>query len=95
MEVMYDTPDFIQLTTPGANDILVFEKGTPNPGTGGIIHFGFRLKNASDIEKVVVKLKEIDATILSTGEFIAGSPYVFFLDPDGYEVEVWFEKLLP
>jgi lactoylglutathione lyase len=93
MEVMYDESDFIQLTTPGTHDILVFEKGAPNSNTGGIVHFGFRLRKASDIENVLAKLKEVDATILSSGEFVPGSPYVFFLDPDGYEVEVWFEKL--
>ena len=25
------------------------------------------------------------------GEFCPGEPYVFFADPDGYEVEVWYE----
>ena len=26
-----------------------------------------------------------------SGEFCPGEPYVFFTDPDGYEVEVWYE----
>ena len=30
-------------------------------------------------------------TITDTGEFIPGEPYVFFRDPDGYEVEIWYE----
>jgi catechol 2,3-dioxygenase-like lactoylglutathione lyase family enzyme len=25
------------------------------------------------------------------GEFCPGEPYVFFSDPDGYEVEIWYE----
>jgi len=93
MAVMYDEEDFIQLTTPGANDVLVFEKGNANPKTGGIVHFGFRLKKPVDIDQVVEKIKEAGGKILSTGEFVPGSPYVFFHDPDGYEVEVWYEKL--
>ena len=33
--------------------------------------------------------------VLSKGEFAPGLPYVFFTDPDGYEVEVWFETPTP
>ena len=29
--------------------------------------------------------------IKDRGEFCPGEPYIFFADPDGYEVEVWFE----
>src|SRR5438128_1688326 len=29
--------------------------------------------------------------VLSHGEFCHGEPYLFFRDPDGYEVEVWYE----
>ncbi|HEX7516709.1 MAG TPA: hypothetical protein VF345_05420 [Chthoniobacterales bacterium] len=29
------------------------------------------------------------------GEFCPGEPYLFFTDPDGYEVEIWFELPMP
>jgi hypothetical protein len=29
--------------------------------------------------------------VKSTGEFVPGEPYVFASDPDGYEVELWYE----
>ena len=93
MEVMYDEADFIQLTTPGSHDILVFEKKKPNPNTGGIAHFGFRLRKEKDIEILLEKIRSAGGKIKSSGEFVPGSPYVFFSDPDGYEVEVWFEKV--
>jgi catechol 2,3-dioxygenase-like lactoylglutathione lyase family enzyme len=95
MEVMYDEKDFIQLTTPGCNDILVFEKNEKfRPGAkGGIIHFGFRLRDANEMDGVMRKIKEAGAKIKDQGEFVPGSPYVFFEDPDGYEVEVWYEVL--
>jgi catechol 2,3-dioxygenase-like lactoylglutathione lyase family enzyme len=95
METMYDQDNFIQMTTPGCNDILVFEQkediciGT----SGGIAHFGFRLKNADDIEEIVAKVKVAGGEIIDQGEFVQGSPYVFFKDPDGYVVEVWYEVL--
>jgi catechol 2,3-dioxygenase-like lactoylglutathione lyase family enzyme len=95
MEVMYDEQDFIQLTTPGCHDILVFEKSKnvkPGPA-GGIIHFGFRLRSPGDIQDVLKRITEAGGKIKEQGEFLPGSPYVFFEDPDGYEVEVWYEVL--
>jgi catechol 2,3-dioxygenase-like lactoylglutathione lyase family enzyme len=95
MQVMYHEEGFLQLTTPGSNDVLVFEqKQHPSIGkTGGIAHFGFRLKAPSGIEEIIGKLKAAGATILDQGEFVPGSPYVFFTDPDGYEIEVWYELI--
>ena len=95
MKVLYYEKDFIQLTTPGAHDILVFEKtARKNPGrTGGIAHFGFRLREAIGLAKLVAKIRKAGGTIKRQGEFVPGSPYVFFLDLDGYEVEVWYEAV--
>jgi lactoylglutathione lyase len=94
MEVMYERPDFIQLTTPGANDIIVFQKGENADGkSGGIAHFGFRMRDANDISILEQKILDSGGTIINKGEFLPGSPYIFFQDPDGYEVEVWYEVL--
>jgi hypothetical protein len=38
--------------------------------------------------------KPAGGTIVRRGELDAGEPYVF-LDPGGYEVEVWFERPTP
>ena len=96
MEVMYFQENFLQLTTPGSNDILVFEKSEiQHPGnTGGIAHFGFRLKQATDIGQVRERIIAAGAPITDEGEFVKGSPYIFFKDPDGYLVDVWYELLL-
>jgi lactoylglutathione lyase len=94
MEVMYDEADFIQLTTPGTNDILVFEKKANVKGdSGGIAHFGFRLRDPKDIRAMERKILDAGGKITDSGEFVPGSPYIFFRDPDGYEVEVWYELL--
>lgn len=95
MEVMYHQKDFLQLTTPGCSDILVFEhKNEPTIGTsGGIAHFGFRLKSAGDFAAMREKILTAGGKIKSEGEFVPGSPYIFFYDPDGYEIEVWYEKI--
>jgi predicted enzyme related to lactoylglutathione lyase len=95
METMYDQQGFIQMTTPGCHDILVFEenKNSAQGKTGGIAHFGFRLKEAKDIDEMIKKVISAGGQIIDKGEFVEGSPYVFFKDPDGYEVEIWYELL--
>ena len=92
MLAVYREPTFIQAQTPGTQDILVLESGGDEIGkTGGIKHFGFRLTDARDIEKAAKSIESAGGKITSRGEFVPGEPYVFFHDPDGYEVEVWYE----
>jgi predicted enzyme related to lactoylglutathione lyase len=94
MEAMYIQDDMIQLTTPGCHDIIVFEKKTGEIGnTGGIAHFGFRLRDPKDIEEVNDRIVKAGGAIIEKGEFVPGSPYIFFKDLDNYTVEVWFELL--
>jgi catechol 2,3-dioxygenase-like lactoylglutathione lyase family enzyme len=91
---MYRTDDFIQIQTPDRRDIIVFEKAeTHRENTSGILHFGFRMVNADDMDEAVKAVEEAGGKIKERGEFVPGEPYVFFYDPDGYEVEIWFEKL--
>ena len=92
---MYSQDGGAQIQTPGTNDIIVFEENEKLAGKneGGILHFGFRLVNQNDINKVLQTVKSAGGKIKESGEFVAGEPYVFFYDPDGYEIEVWYEKL--
>jgi hypothetical protein len=39
--------------------------------------------------------KRAGGKVVSKGEFGPDLPYVFFEDPDGYEVEVWYESPTP
>ena len=58
VEIMYKQDGFLQVTTPGSNDIIVFEeKKAPYGKTGGILHFGFRLRKAGDIDEITKKNK--------------------------------------
>jgi catechol 2,3-dioxygenase-like lactoylglutathione lyase family enzyme len=89
---VYESDAFVQAQTPGAHDVLVFERNAARAGkAGGIAHFGFRLERARDIAKARAAIRAAGATLLDTGEFVPGEPYVFFRDPDGYEVEIWYE----
>jgi len=91
---MYHDADFIQVQTPGSKDIIVFmkkrgSKGKTPPG----FHFGFRLPKPSGMKNMIQLIKKAGGKIKETGEFIPGEPFVFFYDPDGYEVEIWFENI--
>jgi catechol 2,3-dioxygenase-like lactoylglutathione lyase family enzyme len=94
VEVMYHKDDFLQVTTPGAHDIIVFEKKKADLGsTGGIAHFGFRFRKATDIDEMARRIRSAGGTIIDQGEFVPGEPYIFLKDPDGYEVEIWYELI--
>jgi len=88
---VYKQADFVQAQTPGSRDVLVFERGRRAGKSGGIAHFGFRLTKAADLPVALRAIKAAGGTITSHGEFVPGEPYVFFKDPDGYEVEIWYE----
>lgn len=93
---VYEQDEFVQAQTPGTRDVIVFEKNGPEAGIrGGIVHFGFRLKRAEDITRAIEAITAAGGTIREQGEFVPGEPYVFFFDPDGYEVEIWYELPTP
>ena len=82
----------IQAQGPGPFDVLAFERVPASAGTrGGIQHFGFRLKQAEDIALAVAEVRRAGGTILRQGEFAPGCPFAYVTDPDGYEIEIWFE----
>jgi len=92
--VMYRQEDFIQLQTPGASDIIVLQRSDDFlPNDRGIIHFGFRLKDPSGLKQLAEDVASGGGKIKEQGEFVPGEPYAFILDPDGYEIEVWYEKI--
>jgi catechol 2,3-dioxygenase-like lactoylglutathione lyase family enzyme len=93
---VYQKDGFVQAQTPGSRDVLVFEQYPDRAGhTGGVAHFGFRLKDAADIKVALNAVKTAGGEILDHGDFCPGEPYLFFRDPDGYEVEVWYELPTP
>jgi catechol 2,3-dioxygenase-like lactoylglutathione lyase family enzyme len=93
---VYEEDGFIQAQTPGSRDVLVFEERATKAGRpGGVAHFGFRLVDAEDIDLALRAVKAAGGEVLSHGEFCSGEPYLFCRDPDGYEVEIWYELPTP
>jgi catechol 2,3-dioxygenase-like lactoylglutathione lyase family enzyme len=92
MVPVYQSDDCVQAQTPGSRDVMVFERKPRHAGKpGGIVHFGFRLQRPQDIRRAQDAIREAGGTIKDSGAFVPGEPYVFFNDPDGYEVEIWYE----
>jgi catechol 2,3-dioxygenase-like lactoylglutathione lyase family enzyme len=88
----YRDADSIQVQGPGPHDVLAFERDTAAAGrTGGIGHFGFRLTDPADIDAAVIAVERAGGTLLRRGEFAPGFPFAYVHDPDGYEIEIWFE----
>ena len=51
---VYEQAEFVQAQTPGSRDVLVFEERPRGAGkSGGIAHFGFRLRRAGDIARAL------------------------------------------
>ena len=89
---VYRQDGFAQLQTPGTRDVLVLEKKPKAAGkAGGIAHFGFRLQNPKDIAAAARAVKKAGGQVNEQGEFVPGEPYLFATDPDGYEIEIWYE----
>ncbi len=82
----------IQALGPGRYDVIAFERASGPTGPAcGVIHFGFRLVRPEDIDAAVAAVTEAGGTLVSRGEFAPGLPYAFVRDPDGHEIEIWFE----
>ena len=96
MIAVYSDADFIQAQTPGSRDVLVFERDARRAGPGGgVAHFGFRLRSPNDLPRAIEAVRAAGGEIREHGEFVPGEPYLFFTDPDGYEVEIWYEIPTP
>lgn len=93
---VYRDGAFLQMQTPGSRDVIAFEKNADAAGRkGGALHFGFRLLEPADIDAAAAAVASAGGTVLRRGEFVPGEPYLFAEDPDGYEVEIWYELPTP
>jgi catechol 2,3-dioxygenase-like lactoylglutathione lyase family enzyme len=76
----------------GRHDILTFVEDPTTAGLrGGVAHFGFRLVDPRDIDRAIAEVESAGGRLLRRGEFAPGLPYAYVADPDGYEIEIWFE----
>src|ERR1700687_1000384 len=86
------TEGLVHTRTPGCQEVITFDEQASGAGESrGIAHFGFRLVSPSDIDAAVDEVERAGGKLLRRGEFSPGSPHAYVTDPDGYEVEIWYE----
>lgn len=81
----------VQVLGPGKHDVIAFERRDHRDDRGGVHHFGFRLTSPNGIDGVVSEAVAAGGKILSQGEHGPGLPFVYVEDPDGNEIELWYE----
>jgi catechol 2,3-dioxygenase-like lactoylglutathione lyase family enzyme len=92
-ELFREGDDLIFLRTPGASDTITLnsdpdaERGTPGE-SGGIAHFGFRLKRAEDMDAAVQEIVAAEGRLIRRGEHSPGELFAYVADPDGYTIEL-------
>ena len=84
----------VQVLGPGPHDVLVFEKRSGRE-RGSIDHFGFRLVVPEEIGAAREAAVAAGGTVLREGEHAPGEPYLYVEDPDGHEIEIWYERTPP
>jgi len=94
MEEMFrDGPHMVFLRTPGSRDTITLnddpDRGERIPGdSGGIAHFGFRLKDEADLERAIEDVLAEGGRLLRRGEHAPGEPFAYVSDVDGYAIEL-------
>ena len=92
VEAYFHEEGRVHVRTPRCHDVITFDQNASAPGAGGgVIHFGFRLRAPGDIDEAVREVECAGGQVLRRGEFSPGFPYAYAADPDGYEVEIWYE----
>ena len=92
MEVKFWAGDgLVFLNTPGSNDLIALHQSEPEQLTGasgGILHFGFQLKDRAELESAIGEVVAAGGALKKRGEFTPGMPFAYVSDPDGYEIEL-------
>ena len=89
-----DGPHMVFLRTPGARDTITLHEshglgqGHRAGVSGGIDHFGFRLRNKDDLDKAIAEVERHGGRLLKRGHHPSGEAFAYVSDPDGYTIEL-------
>jgi catechol 2,3-dioxygenase-like lactoylglutathione lyase family enzyme len=92
--ILFRSDAKVEVSTGGSNDVISLELSDSAAigSGGGIGHFGFRLARPEDIAGAATEIEAAGGVMVSEGEFAPGEPYLFARDPDGYTIEIWYER---
>jgi catechol 2,3-dioxygenase-like lactoylglutathione lyase family enzyme len=83
--------DMVFLRTPGASDTITLRKAGPDEEVGsggGLDHFGFRLRNKSDLDAAIQEVTGAGGRLVERGEHAPGQHYAYVADRDGFLIEL-------
>jgi lactoylglutathione lyase len=90
-ELFREGDDLVFLRTPGARDTITLNadpaRGRPGE-SGGIAHFGFRLKDAADMDAALEAVTSSGGRLIRRGEHSPHEVFAYVSDPDGYTIEL-------
>lgn len=74
----------------GANDLITLHEvpaDEPVAG-GGVSHFGFRFDRHASMDDIVMQIERAGGKLRNRGHHGSDQPFAYFLDPDGYLIEI-------
>ena len=83
---------FVQIQKPGSDDVTIFQGTAHSIGRlSALAHFGFRQSSPQRVAAAATAVKAAGGEVVEQGELVAGEPYLFARDLDGYLFEIWYE----
>jgi predicted enzyme related to lactoylglutathione lyase len=89
MEAWQRKDDGIIARTPGTRDLIQFTRDPDQAAKGGLVHLGFCLRRAKDVDTIVERARAAGGEILIHRDAKSERPYAKLRDPDGYEIELY------
>ena len=85
---------FMRASDEASHELALMSVGPdapgPEQGRVGLYHFAWQMESLDDVKKIFKELKEKGIDIAGTGDH-GISLGVYFFDPDGNEIEVFYE----
>jgi catechol 2,3-dioxygenase-like lactoylglutathione lyase family enzyme len=92
-EKFRDGPSMVFLSPKGTRDLITINLASENQKhivgqPSGIEHFGFRLRDKSQLNNAIKLVSEFGGKLVSRGSHASGQEYAYVTDPDGYTIEL-------
>ena len=89
VEMFRDGEHMVFVRPPGTSDTITLNERPDLAGvSGGIEHFGFRLKDETQLDAAVAEVEAAGGRLIERGEHGGVSPYAYVSDPDGHVIEL-------
>lgn len=91
-EMSRDGPHLVFMRTPGSRDTITLNADPAHHEragkSGGIEHFGFRLKDRSQLDAAIREVETAGGRLVERGAHSTDRAFAYVADPDGYLIEL-------